>query len=99
MCGDCVKACPVHACDLDAGGRFSVEAAYCLNCGACAKVCPEGALTMVAGDPQQLVVRDEEAERRARAEAKQREQVQKAKEEGKRQLKRGLDILERLADD
>ncbi|WP_072499980.1 4Fe-4S binding protein [Olsenella phocaeensis] len=99
MCGDCVKACPVHACDLDAGGRFSVEAAYCLNCGACAKVCPEGALTMVAGDPQQLVVRDEEAERRARAAAKQREQVQKAKEEGKRQLKRGLDILERLADD
>lgn len=99
MCGDCVRACPVHACDLDASGRFSVEAAYCLNCGACAKACPERALTMVAGDPQQLVVRDEDAERRSRAAVRQRAKVQKAREEGKRQLKRGLDAIERLADD
>lgn len=89
----------MHACDLDASGRFSVEAAYCLNCGACAKACPERALTMVAGDPQQLVVRDEDAERRARAAVRQRAKVQKAREEGKRQLKRGLDAIERLADD
>lgn len=94
MCGDCVRACPVHACDLDRGGHFSVEPAYCLGCGACAKACEEGALTMEPADPAELVVPDPNA---AKA-AEQRAMVQKAKEEGKAKLRRQLDRLEQLLD-
>jgi ferredoxin len=79
MCGDCVRACPVHACDLDAGGRFSVEPAYCLGCGACVKVCEDEALSMTMADPADLVVPDPSA---AKA-AEQRALVQKAKAEGR----------------
>ena len=99
MCGDCLKACPQHACDLDAQGRFSVEPAYCVNCGACAVACEEGALTMVSCDPAALVVVDEEAERKKRAAARQRAKIAEAKERGKKQLNKVLDGLERLADE
>lgn len=99
MCGDCLKACPQHACDLDAQGRFSVEPAYCVNCGACAVACEEGALTMVSCDPAALVVVDEEAERKKRAVARQHAKIAEAKERGKKQLNKVLDGLERLADE
>lgn len=98
-CGDCVTTCTLHACDLDGHGHFSVEPAYCVNCGACAKACPEGALSMVDCDKKELVVRDEEVERRKRAAAKQRARIEKTKAEGKKQLNRVLDGLERLADE
>ena len=94
MCGDCVRACPVHACDLDAGGRFSVEPAYCLGCGACVKVCEDEALSMTMADPADLVVPDPSA---AKA-AEQRALVQKAKAEGREKLKKTLGMLERLVE-
>lgn len=99
MCGACVTACPPHACDLDERGHFSVEPAYCVNCGACATVCPEHALAMEPCDPQDLVIRDEEAERRRKSAERQRAQVALARERGRRRLEHGLDALERLADE
>lgn len=98
-CGDCVAACVDHACELDSRGHFSVEPAYCINCGACAKVCPEGALSMVGCAPADLVVVDEEAERRHRAAEKQRAKVAKTKAEGRKRLNKVLDSLERLDDE
>lgn len=94
MCGDCARACPVHACDLDAGGHFSVQPTYCLGCGACAIACEDEALTMEFADPADLVVPNPNAAEAAR----QRAIVQKAKEEGRKQLKKTLDMVERLAD-
>lgn len=94
MCGDCVRACPLHACDLDAGGHFSVEPAYCLGCGACVKACVDGALEMEQADPSELVVPDPNA---AKA-AEQRAAIQKAKAEGKAKLSKYLDALEHLGD-
>ena len=44
MCGECVNACPVHACELSDNGIFKVEAAYCNECGACLAACGEHAL-------------------------------------------------------
>ena len=90
MCCDCVKACSVHACDMDQGGHFSVEPTYCLSCGACVRVCEDGALWMEHADPADLVVPDPNA---AKA-AEQRAMVQKAKAEGKAKLKRTLGLLE-----
>lgn len=95
MCGDCVSACSVHACALDEGGRFSVEAAYCKSCGACAVVCPEHALTMEPVDAKELVIVDENAERTA----KKRAELEKSKQEARERAKHALDRLERLADE
>ena len=94
MCGDCVRACPLHACDIDEHGHFSVEPAYCVNCGACVAVCGDGALEMAPVDPADLVVPDPNAARTA----EQRALVQKAKAEGKARLDRYLDALERLGE-
>ena len=72
MCGDCVAACPVFACDLLASGKLAIEPTYCIGCGLCAEVCGDHALTMVERDGAELVVPDPEAERKAKlaAEAK-----------------------------
>ncbi|MDO4404520.1 MAG: 4Fe-4S binding protein [Atopobiaceae bacterium] len=94
MCGDCVRACSLHVCDLDASGHVSVEPAYCVGCGACAAVCESGALTMVPADPADLVVPDPNA---AKA-AEQRAMVQKAKEEGRAKISKYLDALEHLGE-
>lgn len=98
MCGDCAKECPTNACDLDAHGHFSVQAAYCVNCGACVAVCPEDALAMRTCDPSELVVRDEDAERRKREAQRQSAALRKAVSTGKRQARRVLDGLENMAD-
>lgn len=92
MCGECVRACPVHACDLDQGGHFSAEPTYCLSCGACVKVCEDEALCMEPVDPAELVVPDPNAEKYA----EQRAKVKKAKAEGREKLKKTLDALGRL---
>ncbi|MGI6754773.1 MAG: 4Fe-4S binding protein [Atopobiaceae bacterium] len=97
-CGDCVKACPVHANDLDKQGHFSVEAAYCVNCGACAVACPEDALRMVPCDTQDLVIPDEEAERRKRIAEQKRKKAKELQESGKKLLNKGMDALEKLDD-
>lgn len=94
MCGDCARECPTNACDLDAHGHFSVQAAYCVNCGACVVVCPEDALALHPCDPSELVVRDEDAERRRREAKRRRAALQKAARTGKRQARRVLDSLE-----
>lgn len=89
MCGDCVRACPLHACDLDQGGHFSVQPAYCVSCGACVQACEDGALWMETADPTDLVVPDPNAAKTA----EQRAMVQKAKAEGKAKLQKTLDML------
>ena len=50
-------------------------------------------------DPAELVIVDEEAERKKRAAEKQRAKLREGKAEAKKQLKRGLDAIERLADE
>ena len=92
MCGDCVRACPLHACDLDQGGHFSVEPAYCVSCGACVRVCEDGALWMETADPADLVVPDPNAA----VAAEQRAAVQRAKAEGKAKLEKYLGLLGQL---
>lgn len=96
MCGECVKACPVHACDLDAEGRFSVEPAYCVGCDACVAACEDGALRMETRDASALVVVDEERERKL---AEERRKAEEIKAKGKKTLEKGLDMLEGLADE
>lgn len=91
MCGECTKACTVSALEMDASGRVSVEPSYCVNCGACAVLCPEGAITMRAQSVEDLVVPDPKAEERKRK--------AQMKDEGKKTIKRGLDLLESLDDE
>lgn len=95
MCGDCSKACVVHALEVDKSGRVIVEPSYCVNCGACAAMCPEGAISMARRDAKELVVPDEKAEEKKR----QRERSAKLKAEGKKTLDKGLNMLERMAED
>ncbi len=99
MCGDCVRACPLYACDLVGAGRFTVEATYCVGCGLCAEVCPEHALHLVEHDASDLVVPDAEAEKRAVEAARARADAAKAKAEAKKKLDAVLDRVEKLADE
>lgn len=92
MCGDCAKACTIHALEVDKSGRVVVEPSYCVNCGACAVACPEGAITMEKRDAAELVVPDEKAEERRRQQARAREQAKKT-------LDKGLGLIEGLAKD
>ena len=94
-CADCTKACTLHALEVDAGGKVHVEPAYCTGCGACVVGCPEGAISLHERTIEDLVVPDERAEERER----QRAQSRRLKEQGKKTLEKGLDALERLADD
>lgn len=98
MCGDCVKACPVHANDMDSAGHFSFEPAYCVGCDACAKACPEGAITMVERDAADLVIPDEDAIRRQHEREEQKKKAAELAEKGKKALEKGLDALEKLDD-
>ncbi len=95
MCDACSKACTIHALEMDKSGCVTVEQPYCVNCGACAVVCPEGAIHMQRADVSELVLPDEEAEKRER----QRRRTAKLKEQGKETLNKGLDLLEGLAED
>ena len=99
MCGDCVRVCPLNACDLVGAGRFTVEPTYCVGCGLCAEACPEHALSLVAHDARDLVVPDPEAEKRAIEAARARETAEKTKAEAKRKLDAMLDRVEKLADE
>lgn len=94
MCGDCAKACTVRALEIDKTGRVLVEPAYCVNCGACAVACPEDAIAMMIANAEDLVIPDEKAEERAAA----RKRQARLREEGKKTLDKGLDLLESLAD-
>ena len=94
MCGECAKACPLHACDLDASGHFSVEPAYCVGCEACMIACPECCIEMEPCSPQELVIPDEDAEKLA----ERRAELEKRKEEMREQLKRGMHVVEHLVE-
>ena len=98
MCGECVRVCPVHACDLVGAGRFKVERQYCVGCGLCAEVCPDKALSLVADDASALVVPDPDAERRAADAERAREEAARAKAKAKKTLDAALDRVEKLAE-
>lgn len=98
LCGECVEACPVHACDLTGSGAFSVEPTYCLGCGLCAEVCDARALRMERVDAEDLVVVDPDAEKKAAARAAAREKSEKMKAEAKKKLDSALDRVEKLAE-
>ena len=98
MCGECVRQCPLHACDLVGAGRFKVEEQYCVGCGLCVEVCGGRALTMVEHDGAALVVPDPEAEKKAAEAKKAHEEAERMKAEAKRKLDRALDRVEKLAD-
>ena len=44
-CGECVKICPIEACELTPDGIVT-DNSICLHCGECAKVCPALATEM-----------------------------------------------------
>jgi pyruvate formate lyase activating enzyme len=44
-CGECVRICPSHACELTPNGIVTDEE-LCVACGACAQVCPAKATEM-----------------------------------------------------
>ena len=96
MCGECVRVCPLHACDLVGAGRFAVETAYCVGCGLCTEVCPEHALTLAVHDGAELVVPDPEAEKKALEAAQAKKDAEKLKAEAKQKLTRVLDQVEKL---
>lgn len=97
-CGDCAKVCVTHAIDLDDNGHVYTLAAYCVNCAACARACPEGALSMYPLDASDLIVPDKGAEELARQKAKAKEEAHRLMKQGKKQLARAADTLEKLDD-
>ena len=98
-CGDCAKACAVHALDIDKAGTVTIQNPYCVNCGACVTVCEEGALAMEPLDASELVIPDKVAEEVARKKAEAKARAAEYMEKGKKQLNRAADALEKLADD
>ena len=98
MCGECARACSTHALDLDRGGNITIQSAYCVSCGACVTVCEEGALAMEPMDTSELVIPDKVAEEVARKKALAKEKAGEYLEQGKRQLNRVADALEKLDD-
>ena len=98
MCGECVEACPLNACDITSSGRFSVEPTYCIGCGLCAEVCEEHALKMAESSGEALVVPDPDAEIKALEAEKARLEALKAKKAAKKRIDKVLDRVEKLAD-
>ena len=46
-CGQCVKACPVHALSLSAGALIpALDSARCISCSCCHEICPRDAIRM-----------------------------------------------------
>lgn len=97
MCGECVRQCPVHACDLVGAGRFKVEVQYCIGCGLCTEVCPNHALSLEEHDAAALVVPDPEAEKKAADAKRAHEEAERTKAEAKKKLNHALDQIEKLA--
>ncbi|MDM8271450.1 4Fe-4S binding protein [Thermophilibacter provencensis] len=98
-CGDCARACSVHALDINKAGVVTIQNPYCVNCGACVMVCEEGALVMESLDASELVIPDKVAEEVARKKAEAKVRANEYVEKGKKQLNRAADALEKLADD
>lgn len=46
----CAAICPV-SCIHDAGGRYAIDPAVCIDCGACVAVCPVSAITPASHVP------------------------------------------------
>ena len=59
---------------------------------------PEGALSMRPQDASELVVPDKNAEEIARQKAKAKAEAQRLMEQGKKQLSKAADTLEKLDD-
>ena len=55
-CGRCIKACPVCALGVSAGGRCPVlDKHACIGCACCHEVCPKGAVRMTQSTALRLV--------------------------------------------
>lgn len=98
MCGECVRLCPQHACDLVGAGRFALEQTYCVGCGLCVDACPQHALSLVEHDAAALVLPDPDAERKAAEAARAHADAEKAKAQAKKAINAALDRVEKLAD-
>lgn len=98
LCGACVKVCPSHCIDLEDGAHFSAEATYCIGCGACAHVCPEGAIEMESFDMRDLVVVDEQSQADREEQKRQKEQLDKLREQARKRLTQVANALEKLDD-
>jgi ferredoxin len=46
-CGQCAKACPMHAIEHSSGSMPSIATARCIGCGACSSTCKTGAMRLV----------------------------------------------------
>jgi len=47
QCGQCVRACPVHALSLSAGAPCPVlDSTRCISCSCCHEICPQDAIRM-----------------------------------------------------
>jgi len=99
LCGDCVKVCPSHCIDLEDGAHFNAEATYCVGCGACAHVCPQGALEMEPFDMRDLVVVDEQSQADREEQKRQKEQLDKLREQARKRLTQVANVLEKLDDE
>ncbi|QWT17934.1 4Fe-4S binding protein [Collinsella sp. zg1085] len=98
MCAECVRQCPVHACDLVASGRFKVEPEYCVGCGLCAEVCPNRALSMHECNCEQLVVSDPAIEKKKQAEQLVATRAAAAGAAARKKLDSLLDQVEKLGE-
>lgn len=99
LCGACVKACPTRCIDIEGDSRVAVEATYCTSCGVCQRVCEEGALEMVPFDMVDLVVAKERSTATIEEQRRNKEELEKFKEQARAKLTQAADFLEKLDDE
>ena len=85
--------------DAHVRAHFNAEATYCVGCGACAHVCPQGALEMEPFDMRDLVVVDEQSQADREEQKRQKEQLDKLREQARKRLTQVANVLEKLDDE
>lgn len=98
LCGACEQVCPTRAITIDEEGRWTVEPEFCCQCGACEHVCPTGAIEYEFCDASDLVLPEQEPVDRKERDAQTKAELDRLKEQGRAQMMKGLDMLERISD-